>query len=56
MIWRLIADPRLFPVVIMVLFACAAARYAVAGNLWQTIYWLSALHLNVAVFFMGPQH
>lgn len=50
---RLLADPRLFPVLIMALFACAAVRYAVAGNLLQAVYWFSALCLNGAVFFMG---
>ena len=48
----LISDPRFFPVVIMILFACAAIRYAIAKNWGQALYWGSALVLNIAVTFM----
>lgn len=49
---RLLADPRLFPILSMILFACAAVRYALAGNWGQVTYWVSAIALNYAVTFM----
>jgi hypothetical protein len=52
MIWSTLSSPRFFPILIMVLFACAAVRYAVAGNWLQTLYFACAFGLNWAVLGM----
>jgi hypothetical protein len=41
-----IKDPRFFPTVIIVLQACAAARWAAAGSAWNAMYWAFAVGLN----------
>ena len=45
----LLTDPRLFNYVLMGLYACAAVRWALHENWWQTQYWLAALWINLAV-------
>ncbi len=47
--WR---DPRVFNCVIMVLYAVNAVRWAVAKNLADTCYWLSALAITATVTFL----
>jgi hypothetical protein len=49
-------DPRLLPVLMMVLQIGAAVRYGAAGSLGQTIYWVCAFGLTFAVtFLMGTK-
>jgi hypothetical protein len=45
-------DPRIFNIAIIVLFAMATVRWAIDGNLKQTLYWAGALLINVAVTFL----
>lgn len=52
MIFRLISDPRIFNVVILIMFAAATIRWGFNGNMKQTVYWASAFVLNYAVTFM----
>lgn len=42
-------DPKLFNYIILVLFALASIRWAIAGNIPQAGYWASAFALNVFV-------
>jgi hypothetical protein len=45
-------DPRAFNVLILILFAAAAIRWAVAGNWLQALYFLCAFGLNISVTWM----
>lgn len=47
MTWLL--DPRLFNILIIVMFIAAAIRWGFVGNWPQSIYWIAAAVLNVAV-------
>lgn len=47
-----LADPRAFSIAIIVLFALATVRYAIAGDWGQVVYNGAATALNVAVTFM----
>jgi hypothetical protein len=49
---RFLLDPRLFNIVILVLFGATAIRWAIEKNWGQATYWLAALVLNIAVTFM----
>ena len=53
MTWLL--DPRIFNFVIMALYGLNILRWAVAGNWWAALYWLSALSLTVVITF-GNTH
>jgi hypothetical protein len=46
-------DPMLFNVLILVLFAAASVRWAIAGDWKQALYWFAAFWLNVAVSAMA---
>ncbi len=46
-------SPRLFPIIILILFALAAIRYAAARDWPNAGYWLGAFILNLSVFFLG---
>lgn len=49
-------DPRLFPCVILFLYACTSIRWFVAGNVGQGVYWIAAFLITFSVtFLMGPQ-
>lgn len=48
----ILLSTKFFPIVIMILFACAMVRYAIDKNWGQAIYWASAIVLNYAVTFM----
>ncbi len=48
-----IFDPRIFNVLIIVLFLAAAARWAFERNWPQVGYWMAAAALNVSILFMG---
>ena len=48
----LLLDPRLFNWLIVGMFCIAAVRWAFAGNMPQTTYWIAAAVLNIAVTFM----
>lgn len=48
-------DPRVFSIIILVLFGLAAIRYAFAGDWAQVLYNGCAFGLNVAVTFMFPK-
>lgn len=50
---RWLTDPQLFNRVILVLFALAAIRWALAKNWPQCGYWASAFVLNLCVTEMG---
>lgn len=45
-------DPRLFNVILLVLFALTTIRWAFAGSPRQTLYWAAAFLLNYAVTFL----
>lgn len=45
-------DPRLFNVVILVLYAAATVRWGVAGSLRNTLYFGAAFVLNFAVTYL----
>ncbi len=42
-------DPKIFNYAILLLFAFATVRWAAAGAWWESMYWLGAFILNVAV-------
>ena len=46
---QLIVDPKAFNYLIIVLYAASAARWAVAGDWWNVVYWLSAVGVTIAV-------
>jgi hypothetical protein len=48
-------DPRLFNVVIILMFIAAAVRWAFERNWPQSVYWLSAAVLNAAVTMMAAK-
>ncbi len=47
----MLKDPRFFPTVIIVLQACASARWAAAGSTWNAAYWAFAVGLNSVCTF-----
>lgn len=47
-----ITDPRLFNIVILILFGITTLRWACAGNLKQTLYFGGAFVLNYAITFL----
>lgn len=47
-----VTDPRAFNFLIMVLYACNAARWAWAGKIADVCYWLSALAITATVTFL----
>jgi hypothetical protein len=49
---KYLSDPRLFNIVILVLFALATIRWAFAGSLKQSLYWGGAFILNYAITFL----
>lgn len=52
---KFLLDPRLFNYLILVLFAFATVRWAFAGNYWESLYWLGAFILNIAVTWGFPR-
>ena len=46
---RYLLDPRLFNYVLMGLYGLAAVRWALEGRWTDTLYWVSALGLTLAV-------
>jgi len=42
-------DPRIFNYVMMGMCLCAAARWTLAGQWWQVLYWIAAGLITVAV-------
>ena len=52
MMW--IHDPKVFNYTIMVLYGLNAVRWAVAGQLADVCYWLSALAITATVTFLYP--
>lgn len=44
-------DPRLFNLTIMVLYACAMTRWAIAGRWADAAYWFFALGITATVTF-----
>jgi hypothetical protein len=50
----LIFHEKFFPVLILVLYALASARYAVARNWPQALYWVCAWGLTFLVSFVIP--
>lgn len=51
MIVDLLKSPRLFPVIIIALQACAAIRWGFAGSAWNALYWGLAVGLNSVCTF-----
>jgi hypothetical protein len=49
---RLIADPKFFNYVLLVLYVAAAVRWAVAKSSADVLYWVGAIILQVTVTFM----
>ena len=49
---QLLADPKIFNYVIMVLYALNAARWAYQKNIADCCYWLSALAITATVTFL----
>lgn len=52
---RWLFDPRIFNLVILVLYAMNAARWAVAGKWADCAYWVSAFGITATVTF-GYKH
>jgi hypothetical protein len=52
---KILTDPRVFSVCIVVLFALATMRYAFARDLKQTLYWGGGFILNFAVTFLADK-
>lgn len=48
-------DPRVFNFIIMGLYACNAARWAIAGSWADVAYWIGALWITCSVTF-GYRH
>jgi len=48
-------DPRIFNYVILVLYACNVARWALAGSWADACYWISAFGITATVTF-GYKH
>lgn len=55
MIWKILADPRLFNYIIIGLYTLNAGRWAFAGRWADCCYWLSALAITLTVTF-GYKH
>lgn len=49
---NLLLDPRIFNVVILVLYACNIVRWAIAGSVADACYWLSAFGITATVTFL----
>lgn len=45
-------DPKLFNYIILSLYLCSATRWALARNLGDTCYWLSAFAITFTVTFL----
>jgi hypothetical protein len=52
---KLLADPRVFNVVIMALYACNIIRWMFAGSWADVSYWTSAFAITATVTF-GYKH
>lgn len=46
---KIIIDPRFLPTVLILIDVLASARWAIAGNMRQTVYWFAAASLTWAV-------
>lgn len=51
----MLSDPRAFPALILVMYALAMARYCIARNWAQALYWLAAFTLTWLVTFVIPK-
>lgn len=49
---NILTNPAVFNWLIIAMFIAAAIRWACAGNLPQTVYWIAGACLNIAVLFM----
>lgn len=49
---NLLLDPKFFNYVILVLYACNAARWACERKLADVCYWLSAFAITATVTFL----
>lgn len=49
---KLLADPKIFNYVIMVLYLLNAVRWLIAGKTADVCYWLSALAITATVTFL----
>ena len=49
---RLMSDPHLFPKVILVLYACASARYCFSHDFGRSLYWIAAALITFSVTFL----
>lgn len=52
----LLSDPRLFPSVIMFLYACSSIRWFFAKNVGQGLYWIFAFGITFTVTFLMEKH
>ena len=49
---KFFADPRVFNFVILALYIANSIRWAVAGNIADVCYWLSAAAITATVTFL----
>lgn len=49
---QLLSDPRLFPCVILALYALSAGRWFIARNWGQGLYWVFAFGITFTVTFL----
>lgn len=49
---RWLADPRFFSAIIVIMFALATIRWAMFGDLKQSLYWGGGFILNFAITFL----
>jgi len=53
---RLLANPNLFPSIIIVLYACASTRYFYERDWGRGVYWIAAALITISVTFLIKHH
>ncbi len=50
------ASPRLFPCIILFLYACSSIRWFIDKNIGQGLYWVFAFGITFTVTFLMKMH
>lgn len=50
------ASPRLFPCIILFLYACSSIRWFIDKNVGQGLYWVFAFGITFTVTFLMKTH
>jgi hypothetical protein len=45
-------NPKVFPVILVILDVCAAVAYGVSGEPWRCVYWLAAALISTSAIMM----